>query len=66
MQAGAELRSKHGKIFKFVEYDPAYHYPYFIEDEDGGLCSRTIEGWVYAKRWLPEDHDIVEILPVGE
>ena len=61
---GQKLRSKHGIILEFVEYDSKQKYPYFVKYPNGGHGSRTVEGWVFRNNPLPEDHDIVEILPL--
>jgi hypothetical protein len=63
---GQKLRSKHGIILEFVGYYPADVFPYRVVYSDGGHGYRTVEGWVFRNNVLPEDHDIVEILPVDK
>jgi hypothetical protein len=63
---GQKLRSKHGMILEFVEYDPTRPYPYIVKYPNKSIGTRTVEGWAFVKSWQLEDHDIVEILPVGE
>jgi hypothetical protein len=68
---GQKLRSKHGLILTYVGptpdgnyYDHVVKYP---DDGYGGDClgTRIHDGHVYRNpdKRLPEDHDIVEILP---
>jgi hypothetical protein len=64
---GQKLKSQHGLILTYVEAHVGGYYDHIVEYPNGGRGTRTHEGHTYrieSKR-LPEDHDIVEILPVG-
>ncbi len=62
---GDKLRSCHGMILEYVGlYGPTnLPYRHRIKYPDGSLGSRTDDGYVFSVNRLPEDHDIVEIIP---
>lgn len=60
---GDKLLSKHGIVFTYVRYIPGSHYPHEVAYPDGACVTRMNDGRVYKNLSLPEDHDIVEIIP---
>lgn len=73
-KAGDTLLSKHGAILEYVSPTPWNGYRYldhvvkYIKDVNGksfgNECygTRTHDGFVYRKKRLESDHDIVEII----
>ena len=59
---GDKLLSKHGNVLEYVEYKPSNTYPHFIKYPDGSLGTRLDNGWVFGKKRMEEDEDIVQIL----
>jgi hypothetical protein len=65
-RAGQKLISKHGVILTYVgPTKEGNYYDHIVKYPDGSLGSRIHDGHVYRNedKRLPEDHDIVEILP---
>lgn len=60
---GDTLVSKHGKKFVYLNRNGSLSFPHIIMSENGGLCSRIDDGHVFGKRRLPEDDDIVLVIP---
>ena len=63
---GQPLRSKHGMILTYVKpLDKGDYYDHEVKYPDGSRGTRIHDGHVYRNpdKRLPEDHDIVEILP---
>ena len=61
---GDKLLTKHGRILTYVK--PLGDNDYMdheIKYPDGGYGSRTHEGFVYRKKRMETDEDIVEIIP---
>ena len=65
---GDKLLSKHGLLLEYVGplleedyFDHAVKYPN-ISPYFGSSGTRTHDGFVFRKKRLEEDHDIVEIL----
>lgn len=66
---GQKLKTKQGKIVFYGGLNDGpfvNRYPHLIFYQNGSRGSRTNDGFVYAKNRLPEDADIVEILPFEE
>ena len=64
---GDILISKHGTKLKYVKPLPEEDYfdhEVSYEEKGRGNGTRTNEGWVFRKKRLPEDEDIVEIIHV--
>lgn len=72
---GQKLKSKHGLILTYVENisrklgEPETiinYYEHTVKYPDGSFGTRIHDGHVYRNedKRLPEDHDIVEILPL--
>jgi hypothetical protein len=59
---GQKLKSKHGMILTYVRKDDDLIFPHLVQYPNGAMGARTDDGQVSAKKKLPEDHDIVEIL----
>ena len=64
---GDILISQHGMRLTYVQrknpQDAIAPYFHVVLYPNGAIGSRTNEGWVFQNRPLPEDHDIVEIIP---
>jgi hypothetical protein len=65
---GDKLISTHGVILTYVEKKEEPDFPHIVrypegEEFKGSLGSRTEEGYVFDKRRLPEDHDIIGFAP---
>jgi hypothetical protein len=65
---GDKLRSKHGMVLEYIgrtKYNDSYSsaYPHDVRYPDGSRGTRTNNGQVFCVNRLPEDHDIVEIIP---
>jgi hypothetical protein len=70
---GQKLRSKQGLILTYIgpteagsAYDHEIKYPPIPPYTESSRGTRTHDGFVFRKHRLPEDHDIVEILPFEE
>jgi hypothetical protein len=65
-QPGQKLRSKHGLILTYVKQTDDEFHPHDVEYPNGSWGSRTNEGFTFSNPAcrVPEDHDIVEILPM--
>lgn len=72
---GDILISKHGAILRYLEplnpekdyYDHIVEYIFLdgkINEGGIGLGTRNNDGTVFKKNRLPEDHDIVQIIPL--
>lgn len=64
---GQKLRSSHGWILTYEgPLEPGNYYDHKVRYPDGTYGTRIHDGHVYRKpeKRLPEDHDIVEILPI--
>lgn len=65
---GQKLKSKHGLILTYVAHETDSNYPWKhrVRYPDGGIGSRTDDGFVmnHPASRLDADHDIVEILPM--
>lgn len=62
---GQKLKSKHGLILTYVgKLPPENYYQHKVKYPDGSFGTRTDDGMVFKNKPLPEDHDIVEILPL--
>jgi len=64
---GQKLKSKHGMILTYESANPAgSYYDHTVRYPDGSFGTRMHDGFVYKNpdKRLPEDHDIVEILPL--
>jgi hypothetical protein len=64
-KAGDKLLSKHGMVLTYVGPLPEGSYmDHEVQYPNGGTKGqRTHDGFTYRVRRMPEDHDIVEILP---
>jgi hypothetical protein len=62
---GDKLRSCHGMILEYVGLVPYSNgkYPHCVKYPDGTRGTLTNNGQVFKTARLPEDHDIVEIIP---
>lgn len=61
---GDKLLSIHGTILEYVGPNPyGKYFPHLVKYPDGSSGTRTHDGHVFNKKHLPEDEDIVEILP---
>ena len=60
---GDKLLSKHGIVLTYVRPTPEGYYDHEVTYPDGSRGTRMNDGRVYKHKSLPEDHDIVEILP---
>jgi hypothetical protein len=65
---GDKLRSCHGMILEYVgriKRDEPHNplYPHEVRYPNGARGTRTDDGQVFTVNRLPEDHDIVEIIP---
>ena len=62
---GDKLRSRHGMILEYVGLVPYLNgtYPHYVKYPDGTRGTRTNNGKISETAHLPEDHDIVEIIP---
>lgn len=63
---GQNLISKHGMILTYVKSTKNKDFPHTVTYPDGSIGTRNNEGKVYNKTSLPEDHDIIMILPEAE
>lgn len=70
---GQKLRTKHGTILTYVGptepgnyYDHVIEYPKRENEKNPGRGTRIHSGHVFRKNRLPEDEDVVEILPLEE
>ena len=61
---GQRLLTKNGLVVKYVNCIKDFHFPHQIEYENGGVGSRTDEGWVLRNAPLPSDEDIIYIFPM--
>lgn len=68
---GQKLKSKHGLILTYIGklpeghyYDHEVEYPSIPPYGSNSKGTRTNDGFVFRKNRAPEDHDIVEILPL--
>jgi hypothetical protein len=64
---GQKLKSKHGMILTYVRpLNPANDYNHEIMYPNKSIGTRTNDGFVYMNpnKRIPEDEDIVEILPL--
>lgn len=62
---GQKLKSKHGMILTYVGRNNNWvDYPHDIKYPNGAPGTRTDEGYVAKINPLPEDEDIIEILPL--
>lgn len=58
---GDRLITVHGLLLEYVKHRPNDIFPHLVEYTDGskGQGTRTDEGFVFRKKRLPEDEDIV-------
>jgi hypothetical protein len=65
-KSGQRLKSRHGVILTYVERIKGGYYQHLVRYPNGSFGSRTDDGFVYKNpsSRLPDDHDIVEVLPV--
>ena len=64
---GQKLRSSQGWILTYVKpLEGGNYYDHEVQYHDGSYGTRIHDGHVYRNpdKRLPEDHDIVEILPL--
>ncbi len=62
-KAGDKLLSKHGWILEYVKPLPEGNYmDHEVKYPDGSNGSRTHDGFVYRKKRLETDHDIIQII----
>ena len=61
---GDKLLSRPGTVLTYVGPLPKGHtYDHEVAYPDGSRGTRMNDGRVYKNKPLPEDHDIVEIIP---
>lgn len=62
---GQLLLSVHGKVLTYVgKLPPGSYYDHEVRYPDGSRGTRTNDGQVFKNNKMPEDEDIVEILPL--
>jgi hypothetical protein len=61
---GQKLKSRHGLILTYVKFVPSAPYPHEIKYPNGSRGTRNNDGTVFLHKRLPEDEDVVEILPL--
>jgi len=58
---GQKLLSNKGEIMIFMGKSASTEFPYSVQYPNGGIGTRTKEGWTYKNKPLPTDSDIVYI-----
>lgn len=70
IKPGQKVLTKHGKIlfYKGKHADTNYPYPYefHYHKQKQTVYTRTVEGWTYRHKPLPNDEDIIYIFPFKE
>jgi hypothetical protein len=61
---GQKLLTNKGTIIEYIENNGNNPFPHCIKYPNGGIGSRTNEGWTYLNSPLPMDEDVVYIFPL--
>lgn len=63
---GQKLKARYGDILTYMGATDCSRFPHRVLFPDGGIGSRTHEGFVWVKSRGNHDNDIVKIIPLSK